>query len=263
MKNLKILFVLTLLSVYACSQNDKQELTYTMVALENRSIEADTSAANATVIKLNYPKIISTNSEVIKKCIQDSIDKFILSEMFDIAKMDQHENMLKQFINEYENFKKDFPDYKLRWYLIKNVKVIFSNNQIISLAMINDSFTGGAHPNYTKYFMNLDLDRGSKIKLSDIIVDDKISELNKIAERKFREINNLDSVKTLSDLGYWFENDKFEVNENFAITAEGITFYYNSYEIAPYSLGQTTLFISYKDLDGIISVDKYKLTVNN
>jgi hypothetical protein len=49
-----------------------------------------------------------------------------------------------------------------------------------------------------------------------------------------------------------FENDQFFLPDNFAIVEEGITFFYNSYEIAPYAMGATELILRYDELKGIM-----------
>jgi len=44
----------------------------------------------------------------------------------------------------------------------------------------------------------------------------------------------------------------FSVNKNFTVDENGITFYYNSYEITAYSFGPTELFIPYNRINDLI-----------
>jgi len=52
--------------------------------------------------------------------------------------------------------------------------------------------------------------------------------------------------------GGLFEN-KIAYNDNFAVTKEGLKFYYNNYEIAPYASGPTEILITYSELNDLIS----------
>lgn len=45
----------------------------------------------------------------------------------------------------------------------------------------------------------------------------------------------------LADAGYWFEDGRFALADNSAVTRRGLRFRHDAYEIAPYSTGPTTL----------------------
>jgi hypothetical protein len=52
---------------------------------------------------------------------------------------------------------------------------------------------------------------------------------------------------------FWFDNNKFHLNENFLFTKTGITFFYNEYEIACYACGTTEIEIPYKNIKSLIN----------
>ncbi len=105
-------------------------------------------------------------------------------------------------------------------------------------------FRAGAHGAYLAHFINWNSHANKKITLSDIFVKGYREPLDKIAEKIFRKDEKLSDTATLAD-DYFFENNKFRLNENFMITPLGIRFLYNEYEIKPYSAGQTNLVIPY------------------
>jgi hypothetical protein len=45
--------------------------------------------------------------------------------------------------------------------------------------------------------------------------------------------------------GYTFPEDRFALNDNYGFSREGISFFFNSYEIAPYVMGPTEVLIPY------------------
>jgi hypothetical protein len=54
------------------------------------------------------------------------------------------------------------------------------------------------------------------------------------------------------EVGYFFENQRFILNDNFVLTQKGIKFLFNVYEIKPYTAGITELEIPYEKLNGIL-----------
>ena len=73
-----------------------------------------------------------------------------------------------------------------------------------------------------------------------------------IGEEIFRQTNEIEPNKDLTEAGYWFDNNKFSVNKNFTVDENGMTFYYNNYEITAYAFGPTELFIPYNRINDLI-----------
>ncbi|MBO6760471.1 MAG: DUF3298 domain-containing protein [Roseivirga sp.] len=69
-------------------------------------------------------------------------------------------------------------------------------------------------------------------------------------------------TESLEERGYWFENDRFELTENFAIINKSLIFYFNPYEIAPYAMGPTELELKLTDFVSLIKeggvIENYK-----
>ena len=102
---------------------------------------------------------------------------------------------------------------------------------------------------------NFNLYTGELISLDDLFTLSQIEELNLIAEIKFREIYKIEEGESLYKHGFWFDNDKFELNNNFLITDRSLIFLFNPYEIAAYVVGSTTIEITYDELKDLIRRD--------
>lgn len=72
------------------------------------------------------------------------------------------------------------------------------------------------------------------MKLSDFVLD--IDELTRIAAPLFREQNGIEEGETLEDAGYEFGDEGFYLNDNFSFKGNTLDFFYNPYEVGPYSL---------------------------
>jgi hypothetical protein len=110
--------------------------------------------------------------------------------------------------------------------------------------------SGGAHPNSNDYYYNWDRKKSKLISLSDILIDNYDDELTNIAEEIFRTNEGLRKNQPLNH--YFFDGGVFALNDNFKITNEGISFFYNSYEIKSYIEGPTDLLIPYKSIKKLL-----------
>jgi hypothetical protein len=162
------------------------------------------------------------------------------------------EGLMEQFIEEYKGVLKDFPDYSYDWSSEKTMDILYRDANVLSLRFRDFSYTGGAHPLTVVSYNSFDLHIGERLQLSDLFTTGFEEKLNAIAEAKFRAEKQIDSAENLNNAGFMFENDQFFLPDNFAIVEEGITFFYNSYEIAPYAMGATELILRYDELKGIM-----------
>jgi len=165
------------------------------------------------------------------------------------------EVLMQNFIDEYNNFKKEFPEAQQEWEIDRKAKNNFNDDNILSCFFSEYSYLGGAHPNTFLTYTNFNLKSGKIIILSDILIDRFLNELNNIAEPIFRKEKELTEDINLTEAGFWFDNDKFSVNNNFTIGKDGLTFFYNNYEITAYAYGPTELFIPYKSIKKLIKPD--------
>jgi hypothetical protein len=89
------------------------------------------------------------------------------------------------------------------------------------------AYFGGAYPETHINYFGYDLSEKRQVTLNDIVTDKK--KLNEIGEKYFKESFKL-TDEPYRDQGYYF--DKFEFNDNFYLTDEGISFYFNKSEIS-------------------------------
>lgn len=123
------------------------------------------------------------------------------------------------------------------WDLESDISIDDDYTSFIALSISEWSYTGGAHGNgmYTIHmFDRLD---GRYLELEDFFND--INELNKICEPYFREAIGISPEDSFEDAGYWIDDNKFAVNNNFSFSGDEITFYFNTYEISDYITGPT------------------------
>jgi hypothetical protein len=175
-----------------------------------------------------------------------------MNESVDTQEIDFNAEM-NSFIEGYQSFIKEFPDAFQSWFIERTGEVKLNKGNMFSIDYMEYSFTGGAHPNTFVTFKNFDLSDGEEISLDKIISKDRQNELTRIAEEEFRKLKELTSEADLGQAGFWFENNKFYLNENFLIRDSSLVFYYNNYEITAYAFGPTELEIPYSKIKNLIN----------
>jgi hypothetical protein len=247
-----VVIFLGLLMIFGCGEADheKAKIKFGMVKYEKQSEVCDSTGC-AKII-LEYPEIKSS----FNKAVKDSLDNYILNTLLDNYSQQTGQNTLdemsKIFLMDYDDTRNDFPDYFIPWEISNTISAIFNANSIVSFQSEFYHFTGGAHGNSGVYFANFNSQDGKRLALSDLLISDYEKELNNAAERIFRKDKELGQAESLEEAGYWFVDNKFYVNENFGIKDEGLVFFFNSYEIAPYAMGPTEILVPYAELKNLI-----------
>ncbi|MDR2758277.1 MAG: RsiV family protein [Spirochaetaceae bacterium] len=125
----------------------------------------------------------------------------------------------------------------------------YSRLQVI--CRFKEYYTGGAHGMREKDYFVIDLVEKKQIQLEDLFLAGSQETLKTRVEDALRAYSALESGEPLST-GYYF-NDSVEPSENFFLTAEGIGFQWNPYEIAPYSVGPVKIIIPYGDIEDLLN----------
>lgn len=209
---------------------------------------------NCFNISFNYPIILKAKNDTIKNFLNSIINEMMLSSIYYEKKTYNNEDdFFNDLKNEFENFTNEFPEAPSQWDLNRNVKIIYNSNNIISFEYSEYYYLGGAHPNSIVLYKSINLNNEKQISINDIFTDTDFTKLNSIAENIFRKKWKLKKDDDLEKAGFWFENNQFTLNDNFAITKDGLIFYYNNYEIAPYIFGPTKLFIPFSEIKILIN----------
>ncbi|MEP2772720.1 MAG: DUF3298 domain-containing protein [Fulvivirga sp.] len=225
----------------ADKQDQEPKLTIDSDSIKRRfgECKAD-SSIYCTQVNFTYPVFdgssvaLSLNEVFEKEALQvylkDSINSNLASHADD-------------FVADYKSIKERF-DKAFGWQSSLNSQVVRSDSNLLVIETIVEVYTGGAHGIYEVYYLNLAADSGKALRLKDVFTPGYDSYLNKLIKSKIGDANDVSLEGT-----YY--------NSNFGLLEDGVKFYYNAYEIAPYASGPTEILISYQDLDGILK-NEYK-----
>ncbi|MCO5249605.1 MAG: DUF3298 and DUF4163 domain-containing protein [Chitinophagales bacterium] len=208
--------------------------------------------------KVSYPKITDDISQEVKEKINTEIAGFILDTNVAISHFPDIPQMAQKFFDDYYHSYDDSMRFA-GWSVEKNTVIASKVGPLLTLAYSEFSFMGGAHPNSTSIYKVIDLNDGKLVKLADIIDETKMDELNTIRLTAFeKQKNDLEFMKESDWKNYLFSDEfkaggNFNTNENFKVSKDAVSFFYNAYEIAPYAFGSTDLKVALTDLQPILN----------
>lgn len=128
---------------------------------------------------------------------------------------------------------------------------IIESKKYILLNSYGWAYTGGAHGNGHSLFEYFLKSNGEKIGLHYFVSN--MDALLEVAIEHFREQQDIEEGASLNEMGFWFDNDEFQLNDNFYFDSGNLNFVFNPYEIAPYAAGTIELSIPLSDLEGIVT----------
>lgn len=248
-----VFIFLGLLGLSACGTLNQEstatsKLTYETTTFLQESVKGCKEDQACARYKVTYP-VFTGLTGPIQDSLQREIEMTVSMGDPDASKKTMA-IVAKEFLNSYQEFAKEMPDGGAGWYYEADVKVNILTDTLLSLEVNEDYFTGGAHGGNGTYFINRNPKTGAESALSSLLKPGFESELRKAGEKAFRKARELADTATYRFNGFEFPQDKFKLNSNYGFGEKGITFVFNSYEVAPYVLGPTEIFIPYSELKG-------------
>lgn len=266
-----LLAVLLSTSVYLFSCGDKMakkrgNLTFDSICInETAHLFSDTAKpACNLVITFTYPVKSSDamlqdslTAALLSACLED---QFIGLTPADAVKefvqsyVSNYRNNIEPMYTEDKNKQPDESDNSTWYSYYKTIKssVQFYEKSLLVYRIYCDEFTGGAHGMYTETFLNIDLNTMRPLHLNDLFVEEYREALTELIWRQLMHANNVTTRAELEELGYG-STGEIAPTENFFLQKEGITFYYNVYDITPYSMGPVQVHIPFDMMTNLLS----------
>lgn len=127
---------------------------------------------------------------------------------------------------------------------------LYEKNLLVYRIDYNE-YTGGAHGIYMTNYLNMDLSQMRSLCLDDIFAGDYKDALTDLIWNQLMADNKVTSHEALEEMGYASTGD-ITPTENFYLSKEGITFYYNVYDITPYSMGPVKVTIPFPMIEHLL-----------
>jgi hypothetical protein len=268
----KLLLVFILASVFMSScRTDKKAITENDIQFDSITVDktyhilgqSDNPNCNLR-IKFVYPAGFGnkdvldwTRKQFITSCFGD-----IYVELTPEQAVDEYVNI---YLEDYKSLEDDFTEEKEKskdapvaswfsYYETLSDEITFNKADLLCYSVNFENYTGGAHGAYTHINYVLNLKTGTIVTEEDIFVEDFQDALALMLVDKIAKQNEIENAKELESIGF-FSIDEIFPNGNFRIDEEGITYYFNEYEIAAYVVGGTSVKLLYDELKPLLKKD--------
>lgn len=259
-RTLPILLLLAIVLVAgACSDSEnpieEKPLDYTRV--EQTFVKEDCGEASDSclVVSVAYPNF--SGKEPLADSLNTLVEDFVLTGQQG-EHFDGFEGLKAHYDTMYTGLLEDMSLPVQPWTITTTAELIWEKEPFYSFEMHDSRYTGGAHGSYTTLLSTYDAEKMSRITSPEILFQEgSYGTALEIFEQSFRQSNGIEPDESLSEAGFWFDEDRFKLNNNVALTENGIKVFYNHYEIAPYAAGTFEITVPYEDVE-LILADHYK-----
>ena len=131
---------------------------------------------------------------------------------------------------------------QMSWDDITEGKIAYTKDNMLSYIADKYMYRGGAHGMSSRYACNFDLRTGKQISEEDFFRKGYDGELTALLTSHLEE-----SLPSPEDMDMLFVQE-IEPNGNFYLSDKGVTYIYNHYEIAPYSMGIIEVTVLWDEL---------------
>jgi hypothetical protein len=210
---------------------------------------------NCSEVNLKFPVFTQENEtgSVLNNLIEERIIKIV--DVNEEMKSSAIEEATTNFLDSYIEFMDGFESNQ-EWEIDVTFKILFENVQLISIVIETYAYTGGAHPNSYRQYLNFNKIENQVLDNESFISDKP--ELLHLVESKFREIHEIEERVSLKETGMFFlEKDSiFFLPAAIGFEMDSVVFYYNPYEIGPYVMGGTEIKFPKVELRGVLNLYK-------
>ena len=239
---------------------------------ENRTehLFGDTTKPACNLV-IDFTYVASSNNEQLKDTLNSYFIAFCLGNRYiSLAPTEAIRQYVKQYTDDYRKdlepmFQKDEQEQEYQeeipaWYsYYRSIEsdVQYYHKQLLTYRYRYEEYTGGAHGIYMTSFLNLNLETMTPVRLADLFVNDYEEPLTDLLWNQLMADHKVTTHEALEEIGY-ATTGRLEPTENFFLTPEGITFYYNVYEITPYAMGPVEITLPYDAMEHLLD-DTYSI----
>lgn len=140
------------------------------------------------------------------------------------------------------------PDEEPAWFVRRTAETIHSTAAAWSVRIERTEYLGGGSAISTYDCLNLNPSSGAEIRLEDLVEKGSLGKLRALAESRFRAERKIPADRNLSETGYIFAGDRFELPPRFLIGKQGLVFIYAPHEVSAEAEGPTYLILPWTEI---------------
>lgn len=267
--SITVFFALALAIASGCKQQTANsvdagnEIRFdTIHAIDKYYMLGDESNPSCSIdMKLVYP-VAGKDAAITAKLTQHLVNAYFGEDVGSIDPEQALKESVRSAIADYKDLESAFEEEKKNAddVLSFNYRITVSNSvdynsfNLLGFTITIEEYTGGAHPAHACSHLLLSALTGDQISEEEVFVDNYQNVLSALIIEALTAKYGLEKSEDLEGKG--FSNvDQIYPNNNFVIDGKGLTYTYNEYEIAPYSVGRVDVFLPYDKIRHLIRKD--------
>jgi hypothetical protein len=247
--------------VFSCKKQAREKDTpiifQTVEAKEKHHLNNDAKNPLLSIeLKLQFPSSYPDDS-ILKKIRRAILADFFpdISDTATVPAMAM-KSYIKDKIKLYEESEEIVSDEDLgndskqpqvAWWDKETMLIRYNANNLLSYTIESAQFSGGAHGGTIFRNAVFDLKTGDRLTEDDLFTEESRPLINEMLLKKLMAQNQVEKAEDLEQIGF-FDVSEIGQYKNFYLTAEGIVYTFNEYEIAAYALGTIEVKLNYKDI---------------
>lgn len=234
---------------------------------ETAHLFGDTARPACNLI-IDFTRVVKSSDEAMKDSLNAHFLSACLGEKYmDMTPEEAIEAYKDKYVSEYRKdleplYEKDKQNSEneadiqgwYSYYQSIDSRIQLYSKWLLTYCINYNEYTGGAHGIYTATFLNFDLRTLRLLQLDDLFATDYREALTDLLWNQLMADNQVASRQELEDMGYT-STGELEPTENFYLSKEGISFYYNVYEIAPYVMGPVCITLPYEMVRPLLAMN--------
>lgn len=231
------------------------------------SLVDNDTASPACNLRIDYVYPIKSDSTQLMDSVRQTLLSYCFGEsyknMSTAVAVDSFEN---NYIKEYktdlqplylEDLKNNTDDHSVgawySYYQTIEARPSTENPDYLVYIINTSSYRGGAHGMYGCRFLNFNPSNGHLMTLNDVFKTNYQNAVSELLLNKLMKDTGCANLEELEDKAYLQDTEMYPSN-NFRLGKDSIYFFYNVYEIAPYSSGTTEIALSYDSLKELLKI---------
>ncbi|HEX8059785.1 MAG TPA: DUF4163 domain-containing protein, partial [Cyclobacteriaceae bacterium] len=249
-KSLGFSLVVALAALASCAKlREKPVVDFVMQDFKAESAPNCREDSACATFQVQYPEFLGVDTTVGKSIANRVVNHFSNAIAVDAsAQPGSLQQLGNDFVKDFKDFTSEEPGYDLGWYFRGQVTVLISSDTLISLQVDSETFTGGAHANYSTNFVNIEPKNGTEFLLDQMLRPGYRDDLNRLAAEELERQLQLNQTDSLESTG--FDDGTFEFNNNYGFRKEGIVFYFDVSEFGSPVDDPVEIIIPYEKLRG-------------
>lgn len=210
---------------------------------------------NCVQIELSWPEV-TQGSDALKKAVDTWASAFLSGILSPESSEEEAaaislEIAAKRFIADHEQFLTDAGESVMGYWTAESYDTVLLNDgKYLTLQLNSYVYAGGAHGNSYAAVSTFDAQTGKQLTWDDLVTDQ--AAVLALAEQKFRE----EQAEAFSDGFDFGDIFTFVLPASYGLAEDGIYFFYNPYEVAPYAMGSTPFTIPFSELGDLVKVKR-------